>query len=186
MFFKINMSAILFLSTSCYSFAVDSYIDIPTQKASDLVRKYTLADDEADKKSALEGLHFLSKKNPKNVNVIRIYSSVLSSKGEYNQAANLLHSFNKKNNHPSLILNECMLKDRIGNYDSVCYSHFISLKRSLKAFDSDYLMALFLTEDKDFEKEKEAYIKKMPNKEDLDAFNNGKKALLEKLYPRVK
>ncbi|NNS05780.1 hypothetical protein [Erwinia sp. JH02] len=181
-----TLSVVLLLSISYYSNAVDSYIDTPTQKASELVKEYAITDDEADKKSALEGLRLLSEQNPKNVNVIRIYSSVLSSKGEYSQAATLLHVFNQQNNYPSLILNECMLKDRMGNYDSACYSHFISLKRSLKVYDSDYLMALFLTEDGSFEKEKEAYIKNTPNKEDLDAFNNGKSALLEKLYPNVK
>ncbi|MFK8257351.1 hypothetical protein ACFL9S_06135 [Erwinia sp. AnSW2-5] len=181
-----TLSAALLLSISYYSHAVGSYIDTPTQKASELVKKYTLTNDEADKKEALEGLRSLSTQNPNNVNVIRIYSNVLSSAGDYSQAITLLHKFNQQHINPSLMLNECMLKDRMGDYDLLCYKNVITLKRSENAHDIDYLMALFLTEDENFEKEKEAYIKWRQNKEDLDAFNRGKSALLNDLFPDLK
>lgn len=181
-----TLSVALLLLISYYSHAVDSYIDMPTQKASELVKRYAIENDDTDKNEALEGLHVLSTQNPNNVNVIRIYSSMLSSIGEYSQAGSLLHTFNQQHKNPSLMLNECMLKDRMGDYDLSCYKNFISLKRSENSDDIVYLMALFLTEDKEFEKEKEVYIKRTQNKEDLDAFNNGKSALLNELYPDLK
>ena len=181
-----TLSVALLLSISYYSHAVGSYIDTPTQKASELVKKYTLTNDEADKKEALEGLRSLSTQNPNNVNVIRIYSNVLSSTGDYSQAVSVLHKFNQQHKNPLLMLNECMLKDRMGDYDLSCYKNVISLKRSENAHDIDYLMALFLTQDESFEKEKEAYIKWRQNKDDLDAFNHGKNALLNELFPDLK
>ncbi|AYH07268.1 hypothetical protein EXT68_21515 [Pectobacterium parmentieri] len=179
---KITSAIVLFFSMIVFSYAIDSYVDEPTRKASELARKYAIAND-GEKKQELDNLQFLSEGNPRNINVTRIYSSILSSRGEYEKAILVLNSFNKYNEDYSLMLQECMLKDRIGKYNSLCYGDVISLMRNKDVHNIDYLMALFLNNDKDFNKEREMYIKSTGNKQDLDAFNNGKKELLKNLYP---
>ncbi|AOR62533.1 hypothetical protein [Pectobacterium wasabiae] len=179
---KIPSAMVLFFSMVVFSYAYDSYVDEPTKKASELARKYAIAND-GEKKQELDNLQFLSDRNPNNINVTRIYSSILSSRGEYEKAIFVLNTFNKHDENYSLMLQECMLKDRIGKYNSLCYGDVISLMRSKGVNNIDYLMALFLNDDKDFNKERDVYMKNTDNKQDLDAFNNGKKELLKKLYP---
>ncbi|MGV3345463.1 hypothetical protein ACGVWS_06850 [Enterobacteriaceae bacterium LUAb1] len=165
------------------AYAVDLYADAPTKEASELTKQYVIADDNSEKKAILEKLHSLAKNNTDNRNVIRMYSGMLASIGEYKQAISVLNAFNKEHTSATLMLHECMLKDRMGDYDSSCYENVITLKKSKGVNDIDYLMALFMTNNKDFNKEKDAYIKRTDNKQDLDAFNNEKKMLLKKLYP---
>lgn len=76
-----------------------------------------------------------------------------------------------------------MLKDRLGDYDSLCYSNVISLMRAKNVNDLDYLMALFLTNDSDFEKARDRYVKITGNKQVLDIFNGERDAFLKQLYP---
>jgi len=176
------MAILLLLSTVTTSSAVDSYVDVPTTKASELARKYVIADDDA-KQKALDKLFLLAQENPRSINVMRIYASLLTWRGEYNKAIVLLESFNRRyENHP-LMLQVCMLKDRLGDYDSLCYGNVISLMRAKNVNDVDYLMALFLTNDSNFEKARDRYVKSTGNKQVLDIFNGKRDALLKQLYP---
>ncbi|WP_414163476.1 hypothetical protein ACMGGS_16210 [Superficieibacter sp. BNK-5] len=178
---KIIGAALLFMgmANAC---AEEVYADIPTKQASELVTKYTLADTK-EKKVVQDKLNCLSKHNPNNNNVIRAYSSILISEGDYSEAVSLLNRYNAKNNDSSLKLQECMLKERTGEHDTLCYKHVISLVEGKGIKDTDYLMALFFTDDKRFTKEKEGYIARTGFERDLDIFNKSKSEVLQIFYP---
>ncbi|GLR08294.1 hypothetical protein GCM10007905_10130 [Mixta theicola] len=165
------------------AYAVEKQYEKSTKEASCLIKKYAISSNEDIKKSILNNLSSLSDDNPDNINVIRMYSGVLSSRGEYKKAISVLEAFNQKHKNTSLLLHECMLKDRVGDYKPSCYKKVISLKRAGGVNDIDYLMALFMMDDKDFNKEKDIYMKKMNDNHDLEVFKNKKEKLLKVFYP---
>ncbi|MCG8709070.1 hypothetical protein JHU04_002301 [Brenneria sp. 4F2] len=159
------------------------YVDKPTEEASKLARKYVTSDDSG-KSFILKNLAGLADSNPENVNVIRIYTSLLSSEGEYKKAIPYLESINKEKTTLSLLLQECMLKDRINKTDLSCYKKFIFLSESNETENMDYLMALFFSDDDRFEEKKSALMKKNQSLEnDFSIFSHDKKSVLKSIYP---
>ncbi|MFE8100768.1 hypothetical protein RBA71_04605 [Brenneria goodwinii] len=159
------------------------YVDKPTEEASELVRKYVISDDSG-KSSILNNLAKLADSNPENINVIRIYASLLSSEGMYKKAISYLEPINKVKTTPSLLLQECMLKDRINKTDLNCYKKVIFLSENNDTENMDYLMALFLSGDDRFEKKKEILMKNNQSLEnDFSIFSHDKKSVLQSIYP---
>ncbi|ARJ41748.1 hypothetical protein B1H58_06740 [Pantoea alhagi] len=154
-----------------------------TEEASCLTKKYVASNNENIKKTLLTKLSSLSDSNPDNINIIRMYSGLLASGGKYKKAISVLEPFNQKHKNASLLLQECMLKDRIGNYEPSCYKKVIALKRASGINDTDYLMALFMISDKDFSQEKNLYMQGRDDNHDLEAFNHKKEKLLKIFYP---
>lgn len=173
----------LFLIFSVSVVAVSHYKDEPTQQASDLVKQYTLADDVA-KSSVLQDFDKLARENPENANVIRSYTSLLSSRGEYAKALAYLEPVNKSNANPSLLLQECMLKERIGKKDEACYQRVIAESERNHLENMDYLMALFFTDDKKFPVQKQRLQQQNPALSgDLILFDQDKRGVLMSIYP---
>ncbi|UXY11949.1 hypothetical protein N7922_05295 [Kosakonia sp. ML.JS2a] len=178
-----NIVMLFILSIFSVSVAAGGYADKPTAQASELSKKYVMADESA-KPSVLQDFDHLARDNPDNVNVIRSYTSILSSRGEYEKAISLLEPVNKARNNPSLLLQECMLKDRIKNGDAACYKHVISLSERSGSENMDYLMALFFTDDGRFEAEKKKLAASNPSlSRDFGIFDQDKRQLLLSLYP---
>ncbi|WP_288882881.1 hypothetical protein [uncultured Kosakonia sp.] len=153
----------------------------PTQQASELVKKYTLSED-ADKLVVLEDFDKLAPKNPKNVNVIRSYTSLLASRGDYQKSLTYLKSVNRAN--PSFLLQECMLKERLGKKEDTCYQRVISESESNHIENMDYLMALFFTNDDKFPAVKQRLLTKNPAlSDDFTLFSQDKRSVLMAIYP---
>lgn len=173
----------LFFIFSVSVVAVSRYKDEPTQQASDLVKQYTLADDAA-KPAVLQDFDKLARENPDNVNVIRSYTSLLSSRGEYAKALAYLEPVNRANTEPSLLLQECMLKERIGKKDKACYQRVIADSESKHLENMDYLMALYFADDQKFPAQKQRLEQKKPSlSRDFALFDQDKQTLLMSLYP---
>lgn len=155
----------------------------PTQQASELVKKYTLAED-TDKPAVLEDFDKLARKNPENVNVIRSYTSLLASRGDYQKSLTYLEPFNRANANPSLLLQECMLKERLGKKEDACYQRVISESESNHIENMDYLMALFFTNDDKFLAVKQRLLTKNPAlSDDFTLFSQDKRSVLMVIYP---
>ncbi|AZI86371.1 hypothetical protein EH164_04455 [Kosakonia sp. CCTCC M2018092] len=155
----------------------------PKQQASELVKKYTLAED-ADKTAVLEDFDKLARKNPENVNVIRSYTSLLSSRGDYQKSLTYLEPVNRANANPSLLLQECMLKERLGKKDDACYQRVISESESNHIENMDYLMALFFTNNDKFPTVKQRLLTKNPAlSDDFNIFSQDKRSVLMVIYP---
>jgi len=153
----------------------------PTQQASELVKKYTLSED-ADKLVVLEDFDKLARKNPENVNVIRSYTSLLASRGDYQKSLTYLKSVNRAN--PSFLLQECMLKERLGKKEDTCYQRVISESESNHIENMDYLMALFFTNDDKFPAVKQRLLTKNPAlSDDFTLFSQDKRSVLMAIYP---
>lgn len=167
---------------SALSYGASHYIDEPTREISELSKKYAI-DDEKGKAEDIQKIDVLSKNNPDNVNVTRIYASILSSRGEYDKAIEILSGFNDNNKNASLILQECMLKDRVGKYDALCYENALRLINKSTHNNIDLLTILYLTNSKKFDEEKELYIKETNNLNSVQLFNTDKDTFLKRLYP---
>ena len=157
----------------------------PTQQASELVKKYTLSED-ADKTAVLEDFDKLARKNPENVNVIRSYTSLLASRGDYQKSLTYLESVNRANANPnpSFLLQECMLKERLGKKEDTCYQRVISESESNHIENMDYLMALFFTNDDKFPAVKQRLLTKNPAlSDDFTLFSQDKRSVLMAIYP---
>lgn len=172
-----------FLLLEINAYAVDNNYEKLTEEASFLLKEYVDSTDGDVKNSILSRLSVLSNNNPDNINVVRMYTGILSSRGEYKKAIFVLEPFNRKNKDTSLLLHECMLKDRVGDYEESCYRKVISLKRSNGINDVDYLMALFMVGDKNFDKDKSIYMKGRDDNDDLKIFENKKEKILNVFYP---
>jgi len=173
----------LFFIFSVSVVAVSRYKDEPIQQASDLVKQYTLADDVA-KPAVLQDFDKLARENPDNANVIRGYTSLLSSRGEYAKALAYLEPVNRANTEPSLLLQECMLKERIGKKDKACYQRVIADSESKHLENMDYLMALYFADDQKFPAQKQRLEQKKPSlSRDFALFDQDKQTLLMSLYP---
>jgi len=159
-----------------------TYIDQQTKEVSELAKKYSLA-DEVGKRAEIKKIANLSKENPNNINIIRIYASILSSRGEYSNAIKELGNFNKNNENAELALQECMLKDRIGNYDEPCYTNALRLIDSSAHANLDRLIILYLTNSPKFVQERERYIKSTNDAEGVVIFKMDKRSFLKELYP---
>lgn len=180
----INISLLIFiLFASCYCHAIGFNDETTTKKASNLVMEYINSDSHVKKGEVVCKLHKLYNNDQDNINIVRMYTEVLSSEGKYHEAINVLSLFNSKNKNPSLLLNECMLKDRMGNNEPSCYAKVISLKEASNKKDIDYLMALFMTNDKRFDKEKRIYMKGRNDNHDMEIFKYNKRKVLSELYP---
>ena len=155
----------------------------PTQQASELVKKYTLSED-TDKPAVLENFDKLARKNPENVNVIRSYTSLLASRGDYQKSLTYLEPFNRANANPSLLLQECMLKERLDKKEDACYQRVISESESKHIENMDYLMALFFTNDDKFPAVKQRLLTKNPAlSNDFTLFSQDKRSVLMAIYP---
>ena len=163
--------------------AVEIKYEQATREASSLLSEYVYSTNDNIKETILNRLYHLSRNFPDNINVVRTYTGVLSSAGEYKKAISVLESFNKRNKNTALLLHECMLKDRIGDYEESCYRKVIALKKINKVNDVDYLMALFMVGDKEFNKEKVIYMKGRDDNDDLNVFENKKEDILKEFYP---
>ena len=171
----------LFILTPWIS--AESSQDLSTITASGLVREYIMSDDKSSKTLAMKQLNQLHKDNPENINLLRMYSGILASSGEYRKAIKIISIYNLGHSEPSFLLSECLLKDRTGDYDPECYNKVITLKTSLNAKDIDYLMALFMTHHQNFKKEKSIYMQGRDDNQDLDIFDLSKQDVLKILYP---
>ncbi|MBT0720892.1 hypothetical protein HGT70_06300 [Rosenbergiella collisarenosi] len=181
---KENISVIsLFLLLMVSDCAVGSQYEKATREASSLLSEYIYSTHDDVKKTILSKLSYLSYNNPGNINVVRSYTGILSSVGEYKKAISVLESFNKRIKNTSLLLHECMLKDRVGDYEESCYRKVISLKKFNGVNDVDYLMALFMVGDNEFNKEKGIYKKGRDDNDDLNVFKNKKEDILKEFYP---
>lgn len=177
------VSVILMLLLLAMAYAVKNKHENSTREASLLLKEYVSSTDDDQKKSILNRLSSLYHDDPENINVVRMYIVILSSTGEYKKAIFVLESFNRKNENPSLLLHECMLKDRIGDYEESCYRKVISLKKAHGINDADYIVALFMVGDKGFDKEKDIYMKGRDDNDDLNIFENKKEDILKELFP---
>lgn len=178
-----NMLFIMAFLWAFNAYAIENKDEKATREASLLVREYAFESDGNIKIKIINNLSSLFESNQDNSNVVRVYSGVLSSRGEYKKTIAVLESFNRKHKDASLLLHECMLKDRIGNYEPSCYKKVISLKKTNGVNDIDYLMALFMISDKTFNREKNLYMKGRDDNDDLKVFNTKKENLLKILYP---
>lgn len=165
------------------AYAIEKQDEKATREASLLMREYALASDDNIKITIINKLSSLFESNPGNSGVVRVYSGALSSRGEYKKTIAVLESFNRKHKDASLLLHECMLKERVGNYDPSCYKKVISIKKADGVKDIDYLMALFMINDKAFNREKKLYMKGRNDNDDLKVFNTKKENLLKVFYP---
>ncbi|MEN4873099.1 hypothetical protein [Kosakonia cowanii] len=155
----------------------------PIQQVSELVKKYTLSED-TDKPAVLEDFDKLARKNPENVNVIRSYTSLLASRGDYQKSLAYLEPVNRANADPSLLLQECMLKERLGKKEDACYQRVISESESNHIENMDYLMALFFTNDDKFPAVKQRLLTKNPAlSDDFTLFSQDKRSVLMAIYP---
>ncbi|MHA0982228.1 tetratricopeptide repeat protein [Kosakonia cowanii] len=155
----------------------------PIQQVSELVKKYTLSED-TDKPAVLENFDKLARKNPENVNVIRSYTSLLASRGDYQKSLTYLEPVNRSNANPSLLLQECMLKERLGKKEDACYQRVISESESNHIENMDYLMALFFTNDDKFPAVKQRLLTKNPAlSNDFTLFSQDKRSVLMAIYP---
>ncbi|QTF07910.1 hypothetical protein HC231_08175 [Brenneria izadpanahii] len=172
-----------FFSLAAMASDSGGYIDKPTEKASELVKKYVISGD-SDKPSILNNLTKLADSNPENINVIRIYTSLLSSERMYKKAISYLEPINKSKTTSSLLLQECMLKDRINKTDLSCYKKVVFLSEKNGTENMDYLMALFFSDDEKFEKKKNTLIKNNHSLENnFSIFSYDKKSVLQSIYP---
>lgn len=179
-----NVSVILLILLFTISaYAVENKYENPTEEASFLINEYVSSTDSAVKKSIVNRLSSLYQDNPDNINIVRMYTGILSSTGDYKKAIFVLELFNRKNKNTSLLLHECMLKDRVGDYEESCYRKVISLERFNGVNDIDYLMALFMVGDKSFDKEKNIYMRGRNDNDDLKIFENKKEYILKEFYP---
>lgn len=179
---SISSLCITILLSLAFTCNATEYINQQTKEISELAKKYALA-DEKEKDIVIHKIDRLAKENPDDINTIRIYTSILSSRGEYSKATGILKTFNKNNKIPELYLQECMLKDRIGNYDENCYKKAMAMTDKTTHTSIDLLMILFLTNNKDFKKEKELYIKNTQNIQESDPFDKDKNSFLKEIYP---
>lgn len=177
-----KLPIILLLSVVNSGFSAEQNQDLST--ASDLVREYIMSDDKSAKTLASDKLNMLYKNNHENINILRMYSGILASSGEYQEAIKILSEYNKNHSETSLMLSECLLKDRTGTYEPECYNKVITLKKYNHSKDIDYLMALFMTHDENFKNEKSIYMQGRDDNQDLDIFNYSKQDLLMNIYPR--
>lgn len=86
-----------------------------------------------------------------NKSVVRIYVRLLCAKGKYKEAIRSPETLNNVKPNVPLLLQECRLKDRIFHRDKKCYKRALLLSEQKGRKDPDYLMVLFLSDDKRFE-----------------------------------
>ncbi|PNS11615.1 hypothetical protein COO59_11400 [Mixta theicola] len=146
------------------------------------MKKYAIS-DKAGKKEALEGIAILAHKNKLNENVIRIYVSLFSSNGEYKEAIKVLESLNKESPASALLLQECMLKDRIHHHDLACYKKALSIAENKGVRNTDHLIVLYFSGDKRFNEEKEKYLSHNSNDSIISIFDKERDAVLKEIYP---
>lgn len=177
--------ALLFLS-AVFSFhlsAASHSQDKPTAQASELAKEYVMA-DETEKRAVMQDFDQLARANPDNLNVIRIYTSLLSSQKEYKKALAYLEPVNKEKNDPSLLLQECMLKDRIERTDMACYQHVVAVSERDGVKNMDYLMALYFSGNEKFPSVKKEMEERNPAlSSDFSIFAQDKRSALLVIYP---
>ena len=177
----------LIILASCFLVAVFSaiagtYIDSSTRQASELAKNYVL-EDEQGKVRVLDEMAVVVKNNPDNINVVRIYTSMLTSHRDYKKAINALSQFSHRRGASELTLQECMLKDRLGDYEPACYKSAQSVAKRSAHPGVDLLTILYLTGSKDFDKEKSRYISITGDRQVEDYYDMDKDAFLKKLFP---
>lgn len=179
-----NLALLFLLAVISFNLSADShYRDKLTAQAAELAKKYAMADD-AEKSAVMSDFDQLARENPENVNVIRIYTSLLSSQREYKKALAYLEPVNKEKNNSSLLLQECMLKDRLERTDLACYQHVIAMTEHDGVQNMDYLMALYFSGNEKFQtvkKEMEEHNQAL--RAYFSFFEQDKRSALLTLYP---
>ncbi|CNH22197.1 hypothetical protein [Yersinia pekkanenii] len=157
--------------------------DKPTQQAVMLMDKLTTSED-SEKSEIFKKFKELLDKYPENINVRRMYTNNLLAEGHYIEGLKQLELLNKKHFTRTDLLTECMVKERLGKRDEECYRQVIQLSEQQQSIDSDYINALFFTNDKRFLPLKDHLIKERKFKEsDFLIFTLGKEKMLRELYP---
>lgn len=165
-----------------FSTIAGTYIDSSTRQASELAKNYVLADEQG-KAQVLDKIAVLVKNNPDNINVVRIYASMLTSHRDYKKAINAFSQFSHWRGASELTLQECMLKDRLGDYEPACYKSAQSFAKRSAHPGVDLLTILYLTGSKDFDKEKARYLSVTGDRQVEDYYDIDKADFLKKLFP---
>ncbi|UQY44902.1 hypothetical protein [Mixta hanseatica] len=174
---------IIFLFAAMPTYGSADYVDALTKEASDLMRKYALADNQ-EQKQALEEIAALAKKNKSNENVIRIYTQILASSGHYKKAISVLEPFTRERPESALLLQECMLKERVRQHDAQCYKNALSAAEKKGVNNLDYLMILYFSGDKRFDQAKEKYLCHNGSDAIISIFDKSRDEVLKQLYPK--
>lgn len=155
----------------------------PTQEVANLIKKMAIA--ESDKKKViLSKINLIRIKNPDNTNILLMYISGLISEKRYNEGVEYLKLLYKKRPVRTYLLTQCMLQERTGRRDDNCYKQVIQLSEENKIIDSDYITALFFTDEGKFIKTKDEVIKENKFKEsDFFAFSLGREKMLHEFFP---
>lgn len=154
-----------------------------TQEAVELTKKLIMS-DKGEKKYILREFEKLLAKHPDDLIVRDMYINNLIATGYYQEGLTKLEVINKKEPSRTNLLTQCMLQERLGYRDEKCYEKVIELSEKDNAVDSDYMSALFFTNDKRFGKIKAKLIKNNAFKEsDFFIFTLEKEKVLYEFFP---
>ena len=152
----------------------------PTEQALGLETKYEMA-KEAAKPDLLNAFEDLAQANPENADIISRFVRLLYSHGDYSKAIAYLEPLNSTAPSSSLMLQECMLKDRVGKKEEGCYQRVLGLPDGELM---DHMMALYFTDEAKFHARKAHLLKLHPElKSDFAIFEQDKLNILRSLYP---
>ncbi len=182
---RVNKTLLMvpFIVFSAGASAVTQSESEPIELAFELETDYRLADN-ATKTEVLEAFEALARANPDDASVISRYVNLLISRGEYRQAIGFLEPVNKVDPTSSLLLKECMLKDRVGEKEAGCYQRVPGVTHGEPGNHLDYLMALYFSDEAKFNAEKQRLQKLHPELEsDFALFEQDRLNILLSLYP---
>ncbi|MEW5290947.1 hypothetical protein ABW286_17475 [Erwinia papayae] len=153
------------------------------RKASRLTMILVMAEKQ-DKDKILEEFRMLTIKNPDSSIIKNMYINNLIAAKHYQEGLDNLNTINKDNLTRTNLLTECMLRERLGIKDENCYKEVIFLSEKDNIVDSDYISALFFSDDQRFEPLKLKLIKENKFKEsDFLVFTSGKEKMLYEFFP---
>ncbi|EXU76457.1 hypothetical protein [Erwinia mallotivora] len=153
------------------------------RKASRLTMILVMAEKQ-DKDKILEEFRMLTIKNPDSSIIKNMYINNLIAAKHYQEGLDNLNTINKNNLTRTNLLTECMLRERLGIKDENCYKEVIFLSEKDNIVDSDYISALFFSDDQRFEPLKLKLIKENKFKEsDFLVFTSGKEKMLYEFFP---
>lgn len=113
-----------------------------------------------------------------------MYINNLIAAKHYQEGLDNLNAINKENITRTDLLTECMLREKLGIKDENCYREVIFLSEKDNIVDSDYISALFFSDDQRFEPLKLKLIKENKFKEsDFLVFTSGKEKMLYEFFP---
>ncbi|MBW7982697.1 hypothetical protein [Enterobacillus tribolii] len=160
------------------------YQDEPTKEAANLVTKYALSDDNAERDNYLKQLEEMAEKNPSNNNVRNMYANILLAERKYFLGLHQLQLINKETPKPGSKLTECMLLERTGKDAGDCYREAVSLFEKNNENDDNYVMALYLSNNPKFEAKKNELMKKGKlENEGENIFSLNRNELINSIFP---